>query len=142
MPKSIYVDENGQKHEVGACPTALGGLTDTNIQNPTQGEVLAVDSNGKWANSNIDTVLPIRHFDLSWGATQSISRNDEKDMLIIGGREGIGFQVLIPRGTAESVTFSNVNSCLSSVSATTSAVSITIKNSGVGSKCFVTAIEI
>ena len=119
----------------------LGDLNDVDTTGASTGDILVKGATG-WESGSIDTVLPIRHFDMSWGATQSISRNDEKDMLIVGGREGIGFQVLIPRGTAESVTFSNVNSCLTSISATTSSVSITIKNSGVGSKCFVTAIEI
>ena len=53
MPKEIYIDENGNEIELGSAPSALSGLLDTDISSATQGEVLAVDSNGKWANTTL-----------------------------------------------------------------------------------------
>ena len=50
MPKEIYIDENGNERILSSSPSALSGLIDTDISSATQGEVLAVDSNGKWAN--------------------------------------------------------------------------------------------
>ena len=51
MPKEIYIDENGNENILSSSPSGLSGLIDTDISSATQGEVLAVDSNGKWANT-------------------------------------------------------------------------------------------
>lgn len=55
MPKEIYIDENGNEQILSSSPSALSGLLDTAISSATQGEVLAVDSNGKWANVALST---------------------------------------------------------------------------------------
>lgn len=43
MPKSVYVDSSGNKVEIGACPTALHNLIDTNISSATTGDMLVYD---------------------------------------------------------------------------------------------------
>ena len=59
MPKEIYIDENGNEQVLSSSPSGLSGLIDTAISSATQGEVLAVDSNGKWANVGLTSVLTI-----------------------------------------------------------------------------------
>ena len=51
MPKSIYIDENGNEQILSSSPSALSGLQDTDIQSATSGQVLAYDGS-KWANSS------------------------------------------------------------------------------------------
>ena len=79
--------------------------------------------------------------DVAWGSSASINRGNANSMLITGGRQGYGFQVFIPKDANEYVILSNVNSTLTSVTVTSSAVTIGIASSGFGTKCIVNALK-
>ena len=64
MPKEIYIDENGNEQILSSSPSALSGLLDTDITNPSAGQVLAYDSNGKVVNTDISNV-PISYNNLT-----------------------------------------------------------------------------
>ena len=55
MPKSIYIDENGNEQILSSSPSALSGLLDTDITTPQANQVLAYDNNGKVVNKDVNT---------------------------------------------------------------------------------------
>ena len=110
----------------------VSGLSSSNAQG-------AIDE----VNEKANTALQISNGSTtaSWGTTASIPRTAQfKSILVIGGRLNKGFMVFIPSGTNEYVILSNVNSCITSVSVTSSAINIALSSSGYGSNIIINTI--
>lgn len=108
------------------------GLTASNAQSAI--EEVNEKANTALQISNGSTTSP-------WGTTVSITRIAQfKSMLIIGGRLNKGFIVLIPSGTNEYVILSNINSCITSVSVSSSTIDIVLSSNGYGSNIIINTI--
>ena len=54
MPKSIYIDENGNEQVLSSSPSALSGLLDVNVSGATQGQVLTKGASS-WEASTLNS---------------------------------------------------------------------------------------
>jgi hypothetical protein len=78
---------------------------------------------------------------VTWGNNIVITRSSiNHTVLVMGGRDDIGFSVYIPTGTNEKVILSNINSAISTVTVNNSTITIATKSSGYGSNINYTAI--
>ena len=82
-PNLATVATSGSYNDLSNTPAipvnsdfSLSGLSDTDISSATQGEVLAVDSNGKWANTTLNMVKS-KWVKMSFTFNNSSSSNGE-----------------------------------------------------------------
>jgi len=130
MP-NVKIKKDGQEYDLQTMP----------LHYPADRVYLDGDTS-KTVQDAISAGRMVRSFDsIYWGNSKSISRIRAKSMLIIGGRQDMGFILYIPANTLEYVTLSNPGNKLTGVSMSDyNSVTLTVASSGYGSSILIEVI--
>lgn len=78
--------------------------------------------------------MTITNGNVSWGNNITVNRSSiQHAVRVTGGRNAIGFQIYVPKGTIECVILANVGNAISTVSVTETEITISTASSGYGS---------